>query len=95
MLRNSGIRNYLKPLFQNRFPYYDFLLSVCVIEIWPDVYDFTLSSWAGELLTKHKEKPLSPLAGKFPPPAGQNHDARVMISCSILDIFETVKLFQI
>ena len=38
---------------------------------------------------------LTPLAGKFLPPAGQNHDARVMISSSIFIIFETVKLFQI
>ena len=58
------------------------------------VYSFKIVSDGKDFLNKI-DSILTPLAGKFPPPAGQNHDARVMISCSILDIFETVKLFQI
>ena len=41
------------------------------------------------------EETLTPLTGKFQPPVGQNHDARVMNSSSILNLFKTVKLFQI
>ena len=37
---------------------------------------------------------LTPLAGKCLPPAGQNQDIFVRNSSSILNIFETVKLFQ-
>ena len=38
---------------------------------------------------------LTPLAGKFLPPAGQNLDTCVQNSSSILNIFETVKVFKI